>query len=241
MTDKIVQLIDKDGDNIYPVASVPHGASITMTDTDPGEGETLAADSLVGVYDIDNKVTTDMIEDDAVTSDKIDPTTLQGWELYFDYEQPESVSSGNVIIDVPIDLVNYRRIKIEAADEPGSGSTTTSVTALNGSKNTLSTFQMGYEVWTSTFAHINRSSTEIIAYGQYGACSTMINIDLFRANSVNYPTFFAQAFGGSDTSHRYAQNFMGRITAGPSNVKYIRVTFIVPQSGGWVKAYRLKE
>lgn len=86
MADKIVQLVDKDGDNIYPVASVPHGASITLTDTDPGEGGTLAADSLVGVYDIENKVSTNMIADgavitnkianEAVTSSKVDWTTM---------------------------------------------------------------------------------------------------------------------------------------------------------------------
>lgn len=50
MSEKIVQLIDDDGDNIYPIASVPHGASITMTTTDPGEGTPLAEDHYVAVY-----------------------------------------------------------------------------------------------------------------------------------------------------------------------------------------------
>ena len=50
MADKIVQLINKDGDNIYPIASVPNGASITMTSVDPGEGTALAADNYIGVY-----------------------------------------------------------------------------------------------------------------------------------------------------------------------------------------------
>lgn len=50
MADKIVQLTNLDGDNLYPIASVPHGASITMTNIDPGEGSALAADNYVGVY-----------------------------------------------------------------------------------------------------------------------------------------------------------------------------------------------
>lgn len=95
MVDKIVQLIDKDGDNIYPVASVPHGASITMTDTDPGEGAALEADHYIGVYgdtaeipvigDVLSTpsdvayVDTVNIVDGAVTADKIDFTTMKKW------------------------------------------------------------------------------------------------------------------------------------------------------------------
>lgn len=50
MADKIVQLIDKDGDNIFPISSVPNGAVISMTATDPGEGAALEADHYIGVY-----------------------------------------------------------------------------------------------------------------------------------------------------------------------------------------------
>lgn len=53
MANKIVQLTNQDGDNLYPIASVPHGASITMTNVDPGEGSALAADNYVGVYGAD--------------------------------------------------------------------------------------------------------------------------------------------------------------------------------------------
>lgn len=50
MADKIVQLVDKNNDNIYPIASVPNAAKITMTDVDPGEGSPLAADNYIAVY-----------------------------------------------------------------------------------------------------------------------------------------------------------------------------------------------
>lgn len=49
MANKIVQLTDKDGNNLFPVvgADVP---TIEMTDTDPGEGSALAANNFIGVY-----------------------------------------------------------------------------------------------------------------------------------------------------------------------------------------------
>lgn len=50
MADKIVQLIDKNGDNIFPVATVANGATITMTDTDPGEGSALGDNEYIAVY-----------------------------------------------------------------------------------------------------------------------------------------------------------------------------------------------
>ena len=50
MADKIVQLIDKNGDNIFPVATVANGATITMTDIDPGEGSALGDNEYVAVY-----------------------------------------------------------------------------------------------------------------------------------------------------------------------------------------------
>lgn len=50
MADKIVQLIDNNGDNIYPVVQYETIPSITMTSTDPGEGSPLAANNFVAVY-----------------------------------------------------------------------------------------------------------------------------------------------------------------------------------------------
>lgn len=49
MANKIVQLTDKDGNNLFPVvgADVP---AIEMTNTDPGEGASLAENHYVAVY-----------------------------------------------------------------------------------------------------------------------------------------------------------------------------------------------
>lgn len=52
MANKIVQLVDKNGDNVYPLAASDLGtAKITMTSTDPGEGQPLAENNFVAVYD----------------------------------------------------------------------------------------------------------------------------------------------------------------------------------------------
>lgn len=50
MTDKIVQLIDANDDNIFPLSSDPNAAKITMTTVDPGEGTPLDQNEFVAVY-----------------------------------------------------------------------------------------------------------------------------------------------------------------------------------------------
>lgn len=53
MADRIVQLQDKDGNNVYPISTIQDSdsAKITMTSTDPGEGVPLAANNFIAVYD----------------------------------------------------------------------------------------------------------------------------------------------------------------------------------------------
>lgn len=50
MADKIVQLVDANEDNIFPLSSDPNAAHITMTTTDPGEGSALGQNEFVAVY-----------------------------------------------------------------------------------------------------------------------------------------------------------------------------------------------
>lgn len=70
MADRIVQLIDENDNNIYPVASVANAANITMTDTDPGEGSPLAAGNYIAVYGQNGYIETADIADEAITADK---------------------------------------------------------------------------------------------------------------------------------------------------------------------------
>lgn len=51
MADRIVQLTDANGDNIYPINVNPdNAASIEMSSTDPGEGSPLAANHYIAYY-----------------------------------------------------------------------------------------------------------------------------------------------------------------------------------------------
>lgn len=50
MANKIVQLVDANDDNIFPLSSDPNAAHITMTTTDPGEGSSLGQNEFVAVY-----------------------------------------------------------------------------------------------------------------------------------------------------------------------------------------------
>lgn len=51
MADRIVQLTDANGDNIYPINVNPdNAANIEMSSTDPGEGSPLAANHYIAYY-----------------------------------------------------------------------------------------------------------------------------------------------------------------------------------------------
>ena len=76
MADRIVQLTDKDGNNIFPTLG-DHVPSVTITDVDPGEGSALAADNYVAVYGTSPQIHTADIADEAVTADKIDFGTFE--------------------------------------------------------------------------------------------------------------------------------------------------------------------
>ena len=72
MSNKIVQLENESGDNLYPIAGGALTGSISKTMLEEGvfEGPELSEPSSVAY------VATDNIQDNAVTSDKIDYTTL---------------------------------------------------------------------------------------------------------------------------------------------------------------------
>lgn len=75
MADKIVQLADKEGNNLYPVTSSTT-PNIIMTTSDPGEGAPLAPNNYVAVYGAGDQVETEDIADAAVTANKINFSTL---------------------------------------------------------------------------------------------------------------------------------------------------------------------
>lgn len=107
MANKIVQLTNQDGDNLYPIASVPHGASITMTNVDPGEGSALAADNYVGVYGA-NPMIMDYSTSEVNTGAKwIDGSDIYKKTVYLGYlpnATTKNVAHGVTNFGVPIKL-----------------------------------------------------------------------------------------------------------------------------------------
>lgn len=177
------------------------------------------------------------LKDGAVKANNIDWATIKGQELFFNHDQNTQVS-GDVSIDVPVDLANYKKIIVEGATEPFAGDSDGAVYALNSSKNVIGTLQSGTEIWEGRFSPVNREGDQIVAYGLQTHNSANFRIELFRPSSGNWPTFVANGFGGGDSNTRKSQTLMGRVKAGASTVKYVRVMFKNPQSGGWVRAYR---
>lgn len=110
MADKIVQLVNRDGDNLYPIASVPNGAVITMTTTDPGEGAALAADNYIGVYG-GNPIIMDYSTSEIDTGTKwIDGSTIYKKTIDFGYlpnETTKAVAHGITNLDKVIDLRGF--------------------------------------------------------------------------------------------------------------------------------------
>lgn len=76
MADRIIQLIDSNGNNVYPVVDAD-GARITVTDTDPGEGAPLATNHFIAVY---GEVTSP--ESYSLSEIETDATWIDGKTIY---------------------------------------------------------------------------------------------------------------------------------------------------------------
>lgn len=99
-TPAIVQLQNKNGDNIYPVTLDSGKATITMTNVDPGEGAALQENHFIAVYGDAAKIQTDDIAGGAVTSDKIDFATFE----YSTTEQVVGIIGNKLVYRKTFDL-----------------------------------------------------------------------------------------------------------------------------------------
>ena len=121
MTTKVVQLTNKAGENIYPVVLDDGKATIEVTDTDPGEGVALQENHFIAVYGDAAIIQTDDIASGAVTSDKIDWTTLGGRVAYGDIAVGTSVSTGSFF---QLNFSTRRVFNANFASTPTSGAIT---------------------------------------------------------------------------------------------------------------------
>ena len=176
-----------------------------------------------------------------VTSTNIDWSTMS-FELVSDTTIAAN-SSSSATIDIPIDLVTYRKLTIDFTYEASSGSSAWgTVKALDSSKGTVNVHQVGMEVGPNATT-INRNGDQIIAYGCGSNAISHASIELSRADIGNYPAFVADGYGGmtgTTISDVKTQKFSGRVQAQAQLVKYIR--FMVPyaKAGGHVIVYGIR-
>lgn len=190
--------------------------------------------------DLTGTVGTSQIANDAVTSVKIDHSSINVEELvYTKTFTSDQTSDQNVII--PMNFTTYKKITIEASYEPLDTATGWRTSyARDNSNNRAICVQTGTEFNpSSTF--IYRTQDQIVSHGVYSYCAVYIKIEILCTTSGNYPTFEAKGMGGwEQTGTVYAQNFLGRISQQGSNIKDIVLEMAKPRSGGWVRVTGVK-
>ena len=176
-----------------------------------------------------------------VTSTNIDWSTMS-FELVSDTTITAN-SSSSATIDIPIDLVTYRKLTIDFTYEASSGSSAwMTAKVLDSSKSGLNVHQVGTE-YTSSATTINRNGDQIIAWGCGSNAISHASIELSRADISNYPAYVADGYGGmtgSNTSDVKAQKFSGRVQSQAQYVKYIRFAIPYAKAGGHVIVYGIR-
>lgn len=236
---KIVTLTEGDTE-IYPVTSAEAIFDKVKTGNIQDSAVTtikLGNNAVTAIKLASNSVATGKIADKAVTYDKIDGSTVKNLELIYSYVQ-DTTSSAVQDIDIPVDLTIYKYLQLSVFYEPSSGSETWAIIyALNSSKTAITCRQCGIEAAnTTTLGGINRDTEQLIAAGVSASNSTSYDVLIQCGNDINFPVAFCKGFGGTQ---RW-QDFMVRILANPSRVKYIRVPLYYAKDGGRVLLWGIK-
>lgn len=168
----------------------------------------------------------------------IDTTSVIAYEKIYDYEVT-SGSSSDIAVYVPTDFNTYQQIIVEMTLESGynAGNNWNHMSACNSSKTELSTDQDGIEMSdSSSITGIHRTNTQLIGYGTNNSASCCAKVTLYAVATNNYPTYFADGFGGS----RRSEILHGRVTTGAADIKYVKVQLARPKVHSRVWAYGLR-
>ena len=215
------QLKDKDGNTIYPDVGLDLD-SVVYSD-DPTEP----------IDDPTPWITNNEITDNTIESSKINHQQTKTPFLVYEYVQ-SAQSTSDVTIDVPVDLITYRGYIIEVNFEPcNTNQAWVGYSALDSSKTSIQCRQRGFE-FNPSYKTISRDTGEIIAGGANTENSSKFKIQISRSNTVNYPCFYAQGFGGGEI---YCQQIVGRVLSSSGVLKYIRCILKSPQKNSCVRAY----
>ena len=122
MTDKVVQLVDAESNNIFPVAGSLKSGSVT----------------------------TNTIDDGAVTADKIDASTLPG-KTFAEVSLTDTKRAGSTYVDFSTYTVpqsGLYAIRIAFSSEATNTNHSTAVRIVNGSTTLMSHLSWGSEAWS---------------------------------------------------------------------------------------------
>lgn len=98
-----------------------------------------------------------------------------------------------------------------------------------------SMFQCGLETWNNSVTQINRKLENVgdfCSARQIANCSYSYHVILYNGQSSNYPTFFAESYGGNyDNSTACTEVFTGRMLSSISTLYAIEMSPVARKAG----------
>lgn len=157
------------------------------------------------------------------------------YEKFFEYEADTTYST-TVNVDVPIDLSEYREIKIEMFAAASTGASGWGSATARTEAEAIQCHQTGIEMeGNTTLVGVNRDMAQIVAWGVDNAQSAQVFITIKKGNNTDYPQYRAEGYGAGT-----GQWFQGRVNTAPQNIKYVRIPLLSPTVGSWVRAYGVR-
>lgn len=195
--------------------------NLQTSNTDPGEGAALAADTFLGVYDIaPADVDGARLTDGTVTQAKL-ASNIQTMELI--QETRLSATTAATDLDIPIDFSTYDAYYIYGDYAAGSSSTNwDTVNVLNASKGGTGTTQQGYQIEAGNSTVVSRSTTsgESLALGSNRSRLSSFEFEIRAVNASDWPWC---PFRGNGTDNYRTQFMQGAVKEKPSTIKYVRI------------------
>ena len=195
--------------------------NLQTSNTDPGEGAALAADTFLGVYDIaPSEIDGARLEDGTVTQAKL-ASNIQTMELIQETRLSATTAATN--LDIPIDFSTYDAYYIYGDYVSGASSANWDViNVLNASKGGTGTTQQGYQIEAGNSTIVRRSNTngESLAFGSNGSRLSSFKFEIRAINAADWPWC---PFRGDGTDNYRTQFMQGAVKEKPSTIKYVRI------------------
>ena len=132
---------------------------------------------------------------------------------------------------------NYSRIEFwitgESTTNSSAGVQLRAVIMSGSSISYPQVFQCGLETWNNSVSQINRKNTgNFCSARQIANCSYSYHVILYNGQSSNYPTFFAESYGGDFSGNTACTEvFTGRVLSPISTLYAIEMSPVARKSG----------